>query len=155
MSIDFSKFNKMVDLDGLKKDIAEASEKGIGEYREVPVGNYEVKIEKMELGETGENSKVPGSPMLKVMFRILAGDYENSCVFMNQVMREPFQIHLTNTFLKSLDSGVEVVFDDFVQYASMIMDIHEAIDGKLEYALEYGEKKGFKTFKITDIYEVE
>ena len=38
----------------------------------------------------------------------------------------------------------------------MLLDIHEAIDGKYEYALEYGKNdKGFNTFKISDIFEAQ
>ena len=36
------------------------------------------------------------------------------------------------------------------------MDIHEAISGKLEYALKYSKNsKGYNRFEITEIYEVE
>jgi len=34
------------------------------------------------------------------------------------------------------------------------MDIHEAIDGKLEYGLKYGKNsKGYNTYEITDVFE--
>ena len=47
MSI-FDKWDKNVDTEGLQKDIAEAEANGgQGDYREVPVGTYEVKIDKM------------------------------------------------------------------------------------------------------------
>mgnify|MGYP003446722877 CR=1 FL=1 len=46
--MDFSEFDKMVDVQGLKTDIKKAEENGV-DYEEVPVGEYEVKIEKMEL----------------------------------------------------------------------------------------------------------
>ncbi|SHF43655.1 hypothetical protein SAMN02746091_02527, partial [Caloramator proteoclasticus DSM 10124] len=50
---------------------------------------------------------------------------------------------------------IEVEFESFSQYNDLILDIHEAIDGNLEYAVEYGEtSKGFKTFKITEVFEV-
>lgn len=46
MSI-FDKWDKNVDTEGLQKDIAEAEANGgQGDYREVPVGTYEVKIDK-------------------------------------------------------------------------------------------------------------
>ena len=53
MSI-FDKWDKNVDTEGLQKDIAEAEANGgQGDYREVPVGTYEVKIDKMEIKECG------------------------------------------------------------------------------------------------------
>lgn len=155
MAIDFSKFDKMVDVEGLKEDLRNAEANGGGDYVEVPKGTYEVKVASMELGETGENSKNPGSPMVKIRFKVLSGEYKGQSIFMNQVVTQGFQIHLVDEFLRSLDSGVEIVFESFSQYAQMLMDVAEAIDGKLEYALEYGEKKGFNTFKITEIFEVE
>lgn len=155
MAIDFSKFDKAFDIEGLKKDLAEAAENG-GNYAEIPAGTYEVKIDKMEIGETGPNSKQPGSPMFKVQFRILDGDFKNSCIFMNQVMTQGFQLHIVKQFLDSLESGLEVEFQSFEQFANLIMDIHEEIDGSLEYGLEYGENsKGFKTYKIVEVFEKE
>lgn len=149
MAIDFSKFDEKVDLDGLRNDIAEAESNG-GDYKEVPHGNYEVKIQKLELGESKK-----GDPMFICWMKILSGDYANSLIFMNQVVTQGFQIHIVDDFLRSLDSGVEVAFESYAQYADMIMDVAEAINGNLEYAVEYGENKGFNTFKITDVFEVE
>lgn len=149
MAIDFSKFDEKVDLDGLRNDIAEAESNG-GDYKEVPHGNYEVKIQKLELSESKK-----GDPMFVCWMKILSGDYANSLIFMNQVVTQGFQIHIVDDFLRSLDSGVEVGFESYAQYADMIMDVAEAINGKLEYAVEYGENKGFNTFKITDVFEVE
>lgn len=154
MAIDFSKFDKAFDIEGLKNDIKEAEENN-GNFVEVPLGEYVVKIEKMELGETGPKSKQPGSPMFKVQFRILEGSFKNSCLFMNQVMTQGFQIHLVKKFLTSLESGIEITFDSFSQFNDLIMDVMESIDHKLEYAVDYDENKGFKTFEITNVYEVE
>ena len=155
MAIDFSKFDKMVDVDGLKKDLADAEANGGGNYVDVPFGTYEVKVAKIELGETGEKSKNPGSPMVKIQFKVLSGEYKGQSIFMNQVVTQGFQLHIVDEFLRSLDSGVEIGFESFSQYAQLLMDVAEAIDGKLEYALEYGENKGFSTFKITEIFELE
>lgn len=149
MAIDFSKFDEKVDLDGLRNDIAEA-ESNSGDFKEVPHGNYEIKIQKLELGESKK-----GDPMFICWMKILSGDYANSLIFMNQVVTQGFQIHIVDDFLRSLDSGVEVAFESYAQYADMIMDVAEAINGNLEYAVEYGENKGFNTFKITDVFEVE
>lgn len=148
--MDFSKFNKAVNLEALKHDIHEAEENGgTGDYKEVPYGSYEVKIEKMELKESKK-----GDPMLSVWFKILNGEFEKSMIFMNQVITQGFQIHICNTFLRSLDTGLEIQFDDFEQYANLIMDVHEKVDEQqLEFALEYGENKGFNTFKITEVFE--
>ena len=145
----FEEFDKKFDLEGLKNDIEDANN-NTPNYEEVPAGTYEVKIEKLELTTSKTNK-----PMVKAQFRILAGDHAKQCIFMNQLVDEGFKIHIMNEFLKSLESDMEVYFDSFSQYNELILDIHECIDGKLEYLLEYGEnKKGFKTYTIKEIFEV-
>lgn len=146
----WEKFDKAIDVEGLQKDVQEAAENGAN-FREVPHGEYEVKIEKLELVE----SKA-GDPMVTVWFKVLTGDYKGSMIFMNQVITKGFQIHIMNEFLRSLDSGYDVEFRSYSQYGQLLMDIHEAIDGQFEYGLKYGEgKKGFNTYEIVDVYEVE
>ena len=151
--MDFSKFNSMVDLDGLKKDIAAAEQDSSQrEYKDVPHGEYEVKISKLELTE----AKRSGNPMVTCWMQVVSdGDYKGQMIFMNQVVTQGFQIHLANDFLRSLESGIDVKFEDFEQYADLLMDIAEEIDGKYEYGLDYGENsKGYNTFKIIDVFEV-
>ncbi len=146
-----NKFNSMFDVAALKADIENAAANGNGNYKEVPCGDYEVKVTKMELGESKK-----GAPMVTIWFKVLAGEYEGSLIFMNQVITQGFQIHICNNLLKSFDTGHDVHFDDFDQYEQLIMDISEAIDEKkLEYGLKLGENKGFKTFEITEVFETE
>ena len=146
----WEKFDKTIDVEGLQKDVQEAAKNGAN-FREVPHGEYEVKIEKLELIE----SKA-GDPMVTVWFRVLVGDYKGSMIFMNQVITRGFQIHIMNEFLRSLGSGIEIEFKNYSQYGQLLMDVHEAIDEKFEYGLDYDENnKGFNTFKITQIYKLE
>jgi len=150
MAIDYTKFDKAIDTEGLAKDVAEAAETGHGEYKDVPHGKYEIKIEKLELSESKK-----GDPMFVCWMRILNGTYKNSMIFMYQVITQGFQIHIVNEFLRSLESGVDIEFNKYSQYGQLLMDVHEAIDGNFEYAVEYGEKKGFNTFEITDVFDAE
>lgn len=151
MAIDYSKFDKAMDLEGLSKDIREAEENGGGDYREVPHGTYEVKVAKLELTESKK-----GDPMVSAWFTVLAGEYKGSYIFMNQVVNKGFQVHIVNDFLRSLNSNVDIEWPgNYAAFAQMLLDVHESIDGNLEYALEYGEKKGFNTFKITEVFEAE
>ena len=145
MSNIWEKFDKEIDKD-IQKQIEEAEN---SEYAEVPLGDYEVKVDNMEL----KISK-SGNPMVSIWFRIIAGDYNNNLLFMNQVINMPFQIGIANKILRALAPNVEVEFQTYSQYANLIMDIYEEIDGKYEYAIKYGEKKGFSTFEVLDIFEV-
>ena len=107
--MDFSKFDKAVDLEGLKKDLKEVEENvGSGDYKEVPKGTYEVEINKLELTLSKK-----GDPMLSVWFKILSGEFKNSLIFMNQVITQPFQIHIAKDLLRSLDSGIDVDFESY------------------------------------------
>ena len=134
----FDKFNQMFDVAGLKQDVDNAAVKG-GDFVEVPHGDYEVKVVKIELGETGVNSKNPGMPMAKVWFEILAGEYKGQKIFMNQMLTTGFGIHKMNEFLASLESGVKVEFENFAQYADLFKQIFDAVDGTGEYQLAFAE----------------
>ncbi|WP_279146646.1 DUF669 domain-containing protein [Clostridium tyrobutyricum] len=145
----WEKFDKEIDVEGLKHDAEEAAKNG-GNFKEVPYGTYEVKVNKMELKESKTNK-----PMLSIWFKILDGEYKDSIIFYNQVLSTGFGLHSADNFLRSLDSGVTVEFKNFRQYNNLILDIAEAIDGVLEYGLEYSEgKNGFNNYKITDVFDV-
>lgn len=144
----WDEFDEKIDTEGLAKDAKEAAENG-GDYKEVPLGTYEVEVNKLELKKSKK-----GDPMLSIWFKIIAGEYKGSLIFYNQVMSQGFGIHNANEMLRSLDSGVEVEFTNFKKYHGMLLDIVESIEGNLEYALEYGENnKGYNTYKITDVFE--
>jgi hypothetical protein len=147
----WEKFDKTVDVDALAADVLEAAENG-GEYREVPHGQYEVEVTKLELGESKKND-----PMVRIWFKVLEGDYKGSYIFMNQVVTQGFQIHIINEVLRKITEHVtptiEITFKSYSQYDSLIMEIFEAIDGKFEFALDYAENnKGYNTFEITEVY---
>lgn len=150
----WEKFDKTIDTKGLIKDIKEAEENS-GEYKKVPFGNYEVAIEKLELIESKK-----GDPMVTVWFEIVAGEYKNSKLFYNQVIKQGMQIHIVNEFLRSLGTGKVIEFESYRQYAELLEEIHDNLYGKLEYGLEYAESKPnqegktFTSYKITEIFEL-
>jgi hypothetical protein len=150
MSNLWDEFDKSIDTEALRREVASGDGNS---FREVPYGDYEVSIEKMELVA----SKSSGNPMLSVWFKVLsAGEYKGSLIFMNQVVVQPFQVHICDNFLRSLESGLSVEFQSYRQYGNLIMDIHEAISGRLEYGLKYSKNnKGYNTFEITDVFDAE
>lgn len=153
MAVNFDKFDKAFDVEMLKHDVEEARTNGGGDFKEVPIGDYEVQITKLELSVSKK-----GDPMFVCWMKIVNGEYANSLLFMNQVVTQGFQIHIANEFLRSLVDGMEIYsrveFESYSKYAELILDIAEAIDGEREYLVEYGEKKGFNTFKIKEVYEL-
>ena len=140
----FEKFNNMFDIEGLKEDIANADN---GDFEPVPHGDYEVCIDKLELGE----SKA-GSPMVKVWFKIVVGEYKGQRIFMNQTVDAGFKIKIMERFLDSLESGIPVSFDGFVEYAILLENIYQAIQDD-EYQLAYGSRTA-KNGKDYDNYEI-
>ena len=122
--MDFKKWDNNADLEGLKKDIADASENK-REFKEIPEGTYEVKVDKMELVESKK-----GDPMVTIWFKIVGKDYKDSLIFYNQVITQGFQIHQANEILRKMQSEITVEFKSYSDYAQLLLDIHEAIDLK-------------------------
>lgn len=148
MAINWEDFDKDVDIENLEKDVEEASTREFGDYEEVPLGNYEVKITKLELTKSKK-----GDPMVSVWFQVINGKYKSNLIFMNQLVKEGFQIHTANEFLRSLKTDETVEFKGYAPYNILLLNIYEKIINN-EYELEYGEnKKGFKTFKILQRFE--
>ena len=154
MAIDFDKINRSVDLEGLREDVKNASANGTGDFPTVPAGKYEVALVSLEIKGTKKDNR----PMLAASFKILSGDYKNQRLFMNRVIygtkNDANMIKSAVGWLNSLDSGVDVGFKDYKQFADVVMDVAEAIDGKLEYAVEYDNDK-FNSISITEVFDVE
>lgn len=148
--MNWEEFDKNVDLDGLKEDIE--SNTGSGDYKEVPHGNYEVAITKLEL-----TTSKKGDPMVSIWFKIVSDcEYKGSLIFMNQVVTKGFQIHIVNDFLRTLECGVDIDFESYKQYNELLLDVFEAVNGNFEYGLKYGKtEKGYNSFEITEVFELD
>lgn len=147
----WDKFDKAIDTKGLADDVKEAAENGTGSFKEVPHGEYEVEVNKMELIASKK-----GDPMVSIWFKVVSGEYKGSLIFFNQVVTQGFQIHIVNELLRSMDTELDIKFENYNQYGNLIMDVMEEVDGKLEFALKYSKgKKDFSTYEITEVYEVE
>lgn len=144
----FEKWNSNVDLKGLQDDVKKAQEDN-KDFEKVPYGEYEVKLDKLELKATKK-----GDPMVSAWFTILEGKYKKSKLFLNQVITQGFQIHIMNTFLKSMKTDLVVEFVDYKQYADLLLDIAEECDkNNLEFAIKYEDNKGYDKFTITEVFE--
>ena len=144
----FEKWNSNVDLAGLQQDIKDAQDNN-KEFEAVPHGEYEVKLDKLELKATKK-----GDPMVSAWFTILEGKYKKSKLFMNQVVTQGFQIHIVNEFLRSMKTDIDVDFEDYKQYAELLLDVAEFCDANnLEFAIKYEDNKGYDKFTITEVFE--
>lgn len=145
----WDEFDKAIDTAGLQQDVQDASERN---FKDVPFGLYEVSVEKMELVASKETK----NPMVSIWFKITEGELSGSMIFYNQVITKGFQIHLVNELLRSMNTDLPIEFKTYKQYGNLLMDVHEAINNQYEFALKYGEgKKGFATYEITKVFELE
>ena len=155
MAIDFDKINRSVDLEGLRKDVENASANGTGDFPTIPAGKYEAALASLEIKGTKAD---PNRPMLAASFKILTGEYKNQRIFMNRVLlgtkNDVNMIKSAEGWLASLDSGVSTVFEDYKQFNQVVMDVAEAIDGTLEYAVDYDPDR-FNSISIDEVFEVE
>lgn len=150
MAIDFKKFNQQFPPDKMKEDMKEAKENS---GSNLPDGEYTCKLEKMKLGESSK-----GALMIKAQFRIVKGDHAKQCIFKNCVLtgtkNDGFMLHKANEFLESLDSGIDVTFEDWEQYNDLILDVADAIqDDGLQYVIELDTDGKYQNMNIVDILD--
>ena len=158
MSI-FEKYAQAINQEELVKSQKEIQENANGGQREdVPVGKYECKVEKLECKKSKN-----GNLMVSIWFRILKGKFEKSVIFYNGVFYEDWMRHRVVKILSDiLDDGdrtaeINLILksNDMDVVNNFCMDVHESIDGRLEYLLDYGQSKGYQTYKIEEVYDTE
>lgn len=157
MAVDFNKWDEEFNAKELEEKAKKASE---NEFAEIPDGTYIVAVAKMEIGETGAQSKKPGSPMLKVQLKIKDGDFAKQCIFQNFVLvpttanGDNYGLHRAKEFLRGLDVLESIEFTGFADFNEMILDIMEGIEeDKLAYEIDYKVKNGFGNVEIKDVIE--
>ena len=151
MAIDFKKFNKQFPADKVKKDMQEAQENG---GSKLPDGEYTCKLDKMELGESKK-----GALMIRAQFRITEGEHKKQCIFKNQVLtgtkNDGFMMVKAKEFLESLDSGEEIVFEDWEQFNDLILDVAEIVqEDDLRYLIVLDTDGEYQNAEIADVIEV-
>ena len=161
MAFDYKNINQL-------KDAYNKAKENSGKFDDTPLpeGTYHVKVDKIEIGETGKDSKNPGTPMGKIQFRILQGEHKNKCLFMNQVLFGFKDGEITAFGVKIFDDFIETLkpsFEDFrfsdcnsddviAEYKEVMMDVAEDIEN-LRYDIELTYKDKFSKFKVVKVYE--
>lgn len=151
MGIDFKKFNKEFPADQVKKQMKDAEENSGGS--DLPDGEYKIKLDKMELAQSQKQQL-----MIKAQFRIQAGDHKNQCVFVNRVLtgtkNDGFMMIKAKEFLESLDSGIDVEFNDWEQFNDLILDIADAVkEDDLSYIAVLDTEGKYQNFDIIDVLD--
>lgn len=152
----YDEFDQQFDSEDLQKDVA-AAESNTPERKEVPQDTYEVKITKLELIK----SKSSGQPMLTCWFKIVAGEYKNQMIFMNQVINTAnmnargLQLHKCNEFLRSLKTSLPVNFESFKQYGRLIYDVMGEVEDKRTFQLNYSkDANNYAVYKIEKVFDI-
>ena len=145
----FEIFDTDIDFDEIN-EAARDTRSAKTDFKEVPVGRYEVSIDNMGVKPTKNGDKL----MLTAAFRIVEGPYTNRLIFMNQILNQN-TLPIAIRFLRSLKSDVEVKYDGIENFMSTVLDVLDSISNKkLEYLLDYKENdRGFKVFDIKDVFE--
>ena len=150
----FAKFNEQVDLKALNKQKEEIKKQGgTGNNNEIGAGEYHGKFERLEVKETKDHR-----PMLSAMFRITEGKHKRCCLFMNRVLygtkNDANMILSAEGWLDSLEPSDEigdVIFEDYDQFADLVLDIAEDISD-LEYDVDY-DPDAFNSIHIEEVYD--
>lgn len=176
MAIDFKALDAKVNFNELNASIKEAEENGgTGDYPELPKGEYIVRIENMEIGETKD-----GRPMLKVMARVQEAVSEDDgaespnkealkffdnykgkkkpCIFMNRVLygtkNDGNMIASAVGWLNSLEpQDTTAVFESYSQFNDCVLDIFEEIEDAVEFHVLY-DPDAFNSIKVIAAYDI-
>ena len=173
--IDFSALDKKVNFSELNTQIKEAEKNGgIGNYEELPKGEYIVRIEKLEIGETKD-----GRPMLKVMARVQEAVSEDDaknkndaaieffenykgkkkpCIFMNRVLygtkNDGNTIASAVGWLNSLEpQDTTAVFESYSQFNDCVLDIFEEIEEAVEFHVIY-DPDVYNSISVIAAYDI-
>jgi hypothetical protein len=151
--MDFTKFDKTINEAELAKQLEEAKNNPQQSDRQVPKGDYTVKIEKMELAATKD-----GRPMFKVQCRILEGEFKKWCVFMNRVIygtkNDANMISSVIGWLEKLEVDMPVVFKNYSQFNDLVLDIFEEVADAVELDIEY-DPEAFNSISIKEVFDAE
>ena len=136
----------------LLNDIANASANS-GEFEELPIGRYEVKINSMQLTQSKN-----GDPMTKTIFEVVQGQYKSRRIFKNSVIykgdrNDAWRLKQELTFINSLQPTNQVNFYSFSDFEKQISNAFADIKSrKLEYLIEIKEKNNFRTYSVIEVY---
>lgn len=158
MAVDFSAFDAKMDPN-LQDDVKNAKE-----YEDVPNGNYIVSVDKMEVKTTKAGDKL--------MFAVQMSIKENSDgsksnqkgrkIFFNRVIsgnrvseswNDGKAIKSVITWLDKLETDLIPEFVNYSDFAELVLDIFQEIQGKVELDVTY-KASDFNPVSINEVYDI-
>ena len=158
MAVDFSAFDAKMDPN-LQEDVKNAKE-----YEDVPDGDYIVSVDKMEVKTTKVGDKL--------MFAVQMSIKENSDgsksnqkgrkIFFNRVIsgnrvseswNDGRAIKSVITWLDKLGTDPAPEFVNYSDFAELVLDIFQEIQGKVELDVTY-KASDFNPVSINEVYDI-
>lgn len=158
MAVDFSAFDAKMDPN-LQDDV-----KNVKEYEDVPNGDYIVSVDKMEVKTTKAGDKL--------MFAVQMSIKENSDgsksnqkgrkIFFNRVIsgnrvserwNDGKAIKSVITWLDKLETDLIPEFVNYSDFAELVLDIFQEIQGKVELDVTY-KASDFNPVSIDEVYDI-
>ena len=158
MAVDFSAFDAKMDPN-LQDDVKNAKE-----YEDVPNGDYIVSVDKMEVKTTKAGDKL--------MFAVQMSIKENSDgsksnqkgrkIFFNRVIsgnrvseswNDGKAIKSVITWLDKLGTDLIPEFVNYSDFAELVLDIFQEIQGKVELDVTY-KASDFNPVNINEVYDI-
>lgn len=158
MAVDFSAFDAKMDPN-LQNDVKNAKE-----YEDVPNGDYIVSVDKMEVKTTKAGDKL--------MFAVQMSIKENSDgsksnqkgrkIFFNRVIsgnrvseswNDGKAIKSVITWLDKLGTDLIPEFVNYSDFAELVLDIFQEIQGKVELDVTY-KASDFNPVSINEVYDI-
>lgn len=154
--VDFSAFDKKVNLSELQKDIESAPDNS---YADVPAGHYVVNIDKMEIKTTKDGKKL----MFAVQCGIKEGKQRRRKIFFNRVISGNKISEKWNDgrAIKSVCTWIDEVtgqegsvqFRNYSDFAAQVLDIYQDVSGEIELDVTYDPDK-FNPIQINEVYDL-
>ena len=154
MAVDFSAFDNKVDLNALQAEVEKAD---LSAFEDVPDGTYIVSIEKMEIKETKAKDKL----MFAVQCKIKEGQHKGRLLFFNRVIsgnktsekwNDGKAIKSVCTWLDKLETETVPEFYNYADFADMVLDIFQEVQGKVELEVEW-VAKDFNPITISGVFD--
>lgn len=159
MAVDFSTLDENMDLDGLQKEIQLAK---VGEFEDVPDGDYIVTIEKMELTLTKETNRLMFAVQCKVSVDLQGKGNEGRLIFLNRVIggnknsdkwNDGKSIKSVITWLEKLETETVPEFFNYSDFANVVLNIFQEVHGSVAMKVKYAGK-AFNPISIKEVFDV-
>ena len=158
MSVDFNKFDQMVNASELKKQMEAAPE-----YDDVPAGTYMAVIDKREIKETKNKDGLIFAVQMGITETIDAPKKQDKRkIFFN---RKVFGNNITDKWNdgiaikgviswieKLLDEDDTIEFESYSQFADEVLDIYQDICPQIVLKIEY-DPDAFNSVSILEVFD--